>query len=60
MKNIKKRGFASMSTKKVKEIAARGGRAAHLKGTAHEFTSEEGRLAGIKGGKLSWKKRNAK
>jgi general stress protein YciG len=34
-------------------IAAKGGRAAHQKGTAHEFTSEEARVAGRKGGEAS-------
>jgi general stress protein YciG len=45
-----KRGFASMDPAKQKEIASRGGKAAHAKGTAHEFTSEEARGAGRKGG----------
>ena len=36
-----KRGFASMDPAKQKEIASKGGRAAHAKGTAHEFTSDE-------------------
>lgn len=45
-----KRGFASMSPEKQKEIASRGGKAAHAKGTAHEFTSDEAREAGRKGG----------
>ncbi|NBX69722.1 MAG: hypothetical protein EBR01_12255 [Proteobacteria bacterium] len=45
-----KRGFASMDPQKQKEIASRGGKAAHAKGTAHEFTSEEARGAGRKGG----------
>jgi uncharacterized protein len=47
------RGFASMSEEKRKEIARKGGKAAHEKGTAHEFTSEEAREAGKKGGKRS-------
>lgn len=47
------RGFASMDPAKQREIAAKGGRAAHLKGTAHEFTSEEAREAGRKGGSAS-------
>jgi len=46
----KDRGFASMSPEKRREIASKGGRAAHAKGTAHEFTSEEAREAGRKGG----------
>jgi general stress protein YciG len=45
-----KRGFASMPEDQVKEIASKGGKAAHEKGTAHEFTSEEAREAGRKGG----------
>lgn len=49
----KGRGFASMSEEERREIARRGGRAAHEKGTAHEFTSEEAREAGRKGGEHS-------
>lgn len=45
-----KRGFASMDPEQQRRIAAEGGRAAHLKGTAHEFTSEEASAAGRKGG----------
>src|SRR6185436_10881326 len=45
-----KRGFASMDPSKQREIASKGGRAAHSKGTAHEFTSDEARVAGRKGG----------
>ena len=45
-----KRGFASMDAAKQREIASKGGRAAHQKGTAHEFTSDEARNAGRKGG----------
>lgn len=48
--NNSNRGFASMSDEKQREIASKGGRAAHEKGTAHEFTSEEAREAGRKGG----------
>ena len=44
------RGFASMDREKQKEIASKGGRAAHAKGTAHEFDSGEAREAGRKGG----------
>ncbi|MCC7447871.1 MAG: general stress protein [Anaerolineae bacterium] len=46
----KGRGFASMDEEKQREIASQGGRAAHQKGTAHEFTPEEARDAGRKGG----------
>lgn len=44
------RGFASMDRNKQREIASKGGRAAHQKGTAHEFDSSEARAAGRKGG----------
>ena len=44
------RGFASMDPGKQREIASKGGRAAHAKGTAHEFNSDEARDAGRKGG----------
>src|SRR5712691_6859396 len=50
MANTSKRGFASMDATKQREIASKGGRAAHAKGTAHEFTSDEARVAGRKGG----------
>jgi general stress protein YciG len=46
------RGFASMDATKQKSIASRGGRAAHEQGTAHEFSSEEARAAGRKGGEV--------
>lgn len=45
-----RRGFASMDPERQKEIASRGGRAAHEKGTAHEWSSDEARHAGRKGG----------
>jgi general stress protein YciG len=48
-----RRGFASMSPEKQREIASKGGRAAHQKGTAHEWTSDEARNAGRKGGQIS-------
>ena len=44
------RGFASMDRSKQREIASKGGKAAHAKGTAHEFDSGEAREAGRKGG----------
>ena len=44
------RGFASMDREKQREIASKGGKAAHMKGTAHEFTPDEARQAGRKGG----------
>ena len=45
-----RRGFASMDRNKQREIASKGGKAAHEKGRAHEFTSDEAREAGRKGG----------
>ncbi len=53
MKPKERRGFASMSPEKQQEIASKGGRAAHEKGTAHEWTAEEARNAGRKGGQVS-------
>ena len=44
------RGFAAMDPEKQREIARKGGQIAHLRGNAHEFTSEEAREAGRKGG----------
>jgi len=58
--NKSNRGFASMDPQRQREIASEGGRAAHEKGTAHEFTSEEAREAGRKGGMArSANRRNA-
>src|SRR5450631_2551203 len=51
-------GFASMDQRKQKEIARKGGMAAHRKGTAHEFTAEEARDAGRKGGQQVSTNRN--
>ena len=51
------RGFASMERAKQREIASKGGKAAHTKGTAHEWTSEEAREAGRKGGMASHRRR---
>lgn len=50
------RGFASMDPAKQREIASKGGKAAHAKGTAHEFSSEEAREAGRKGGQARGRK----
>src|SRR5437660_2126765 len=47
------RGFAAMDEDKQREIASKGGKAAHAKGTAHEFTPEEAREAGRKGGQAA-------
>lgn len=54
-----KRGFSSMDPQKQKEIASKGGKAAHQKGTAHEFTAEEAREAGRKGGASTRNRRRA-
>jgi general stress protein YciG len=50
---IEHRGFASMDREKQREFASRGGKAAHQKGTAHEWTREEAVEAGSKGGKAA-------
>ncbi len=54
---IKNRGFASMDSDKQRSIASKGGKAAHAKGTAHKWSSEEAKMAGRKGG-LSRQKKN--
>jgi general stress protein YciG len=54
-----RRGFAAMSAEKQKEIASLGGKAAHAKGTAHEFSPEEAREAGRKGGQAAQRARQA-
>jgi general stress protein YciG len=51
------RGFAAMDRTLVSEIARKGGKAAHSAGTAHEFTSDEARVAGRKGGRATHAKR---
>ena len=50
MAGTSQRGFASMDNDQQRDIARKGGRAAHEKGTAHEFDSNEAREAGRKGG----------
>ena len=52
MSGKSKRGFASMDPERQKEIASKGGRAAHAKGTAHEWSRDEARSAGRKGGEV--------
>jgi general stress protein YciG len=54
-----KRGFATMDEARQREIASEGGKAAHEKGTAHEFSTEEAREAGSKGGKAAHEKGTA-
>jgi general stress protein YciG len=51
------RGFAAIDRKLLAEIASKGGKAAHTAGTAHEFTSDEARAAGRKGGLATHAKR---
>lgn len=53
MSGRSRRGFAAMEPERQREIAAAGGRAAHAKGTAHQFTPEEAREAGRKGGQAN-------
>jgi general stress protein YciG len=50
MAETSKRGFAGMDREKQRQIASKGGKAAHAKGTAHHFTTDEARVAGRKGG----------
>ena len=57
MTTTKKKGFAAMDPAKVREIAAKGGKAATAKGTRYAFTSEKAREAGTKGGKAPHKSR---
>ena len=53
-----RRGFAAMSPERQRQIASQGGRAAHEQGVAHEWSREEARQAGKKGGQASGQKRN--
>ena len=55
-----KRGFAALSPELRREISKRGGVAAHQAGTAHEFSADEARAAGRKGGLASGKKKQGK
>lgn len=48
-----RRGFAGMDAEKQREIASKGGKAAHKSGNAHKWTSDEAREAGRKGGQAS-------
>lgn len=48
-----RRGFASMDEQRRREIASEGGKASHERGKAHEFSSEEARMAGRKGGQVA-------
>lgn len=51
------RGFASMDRERQRQIASKGGKAAHVKGTAHEWNTDEARAAGRKGGIASHERR---
>lgn len=57
---VRGRGFAGLTPERHREISSQGGKAAHEKGTAHEFDSEEARQAGRKGGMVSGGRRIAK
>ena len=46
-----------MDRARQREIASKGGKAAHQKGTAHEWTTEEAREAGRKGGMASHRRK---
>ena len=54
------RGFASMDRGKQRDIASKGGKAAHQQGSAHEWTSDEARAAGRKGGLASHRRMKEK
>ena len=54
------RGFAGMDPERQRQISSQNGKAAHQKGTAHEFDSEEAREAGRKGGMVSGGRRRAR
>jgi general stress protein YciG len=54
------RGFASMDRARQRQISSQGGKAAHQKGTAHEFDSQEAREAGRKGGMVSGGRRRSR
>lgn len=53
MSEKSRRGFAAMDREKQKAIASKGGKAAHAKGSAHEFTPDQAREAGRKGGRVA-------
>jgi hypothetical protein len=53
IKRTSRRGFAAMDPERQRRIASEGGRAAHMQGVAHQWTTEEARAAGRKGGQNS-------
>jgi general stress protein YciG len=54
-----RRGFAAMSPERQREIASQGGRAAHQQGVAHQWSANEAREAGKKGGQVSGRRRTS-
>jgi general stress protein YciG len=60
MTEKKRVGFAAMDPSHVREIASRGGKAAHAAGTAHQFSKEEASAAGLKGGRARAARRREK
>ena len=58
--NTSKRGFASMDPEQQRRIASEGGKASHASGRGHEWTSQEAREAGRKGGQSSTRRSTAK
>lgn len=57
MRRKSRRGFASLTPERLRELASKGGKTAHAKGTAHKFTSEEAKAAGAKGGRAAKKRK---
>jgi general stress protein YciG len=57
-KGTSNRGFASMNAETQRSIASKGGKAAHRQGVAHEWSSDEARAAGRKGGEIVSQDRN--
>lgn len=53
----RRRGFAAMDRERLREIASRGGKAAHADGVAHQWSSAQARIEGRKGGKAFHEKR---
>ncbi len=58
-RTTKDRGFAVMDPEIQRQIASLGGKTAHSIGHAHEFTSEEAKIAGRKGGLISSQNRKS-
>jgi hypothetical protein len=60
MKDDKPHGFAAMDPERQRKLASLGGRTAQAKGTGHQWTRDEAKIAGAKGGKTPRRKRSAK